>query len=121
MEGEEEERLSKVQTPERVNVKTRPKRGLADLRRRMTDACIDRVRRCDKHALRALLARRFPFGAPLPAAPTHRLTDTPGLLQEPGLGNIQAAVRDRAAARAGADAGGEAADAAGAFCKATSY
>jgi hypothetical protein len=30
-------------------------------------------------------------------------------------------VRDRAAARAGADAGGEAADAAGAFCKGTSY
>ena len=87
MQGDEDERASKGQTPERVNVKTRPKRGLADLRRRMTDACIDRVRRCDKHAL---LARCCPFGAPLPAqaAPTHRLTDTPGLLQEPGLGNI---------------------------------
>jgi hypothetical protein len=62
MEGDEDERASKGQTPERVNVKTRPKRGLADLRRRMTDACIDRVRRCDKHAL---LARCCPFGEPL--------------------------------------------------------
>jgi len=81
MEGDEDERASKGQTPERVNVKTRPKRGLADLRRRMTDACIDRVRRCVKRCL---------FGAPLTAkaANTHRLTDTPGLLQEPGLGNI---------------------------------
>ena len=36
---------SKKAPPERFNVKTIPKRGLDELRRRMTDACVARVKR----------------------------------------------------------------------------
>jgi len=32
-------------TPERNNVKTIPKRGLAEMRRRMTNQCVERVKR----------------------------------------------------------------------------
>ena len=44
----DDDERSKGPTPERDNVKTLPRRGLADLRKRMTDACIARVRRCSR-------------------------------------------------------------------------
>ena len=41
----EQDAASKEPTPERANVKTIPKRGLAEMRQRMTNACITRVKR----------------------------------------------------------------------------
>jgi len=41
----EQDAASKEPTPERANAKTMPKRGLAEMRQRMTNACITRVKR----------------------------------------------------------------------------
>jgi len=75
----DDDERSKGPTPERDNVKTLPRRGLADLRKRMTDACIARVRRYSRPprvvVLAATLAR-----ARTPARPRHGTANRSALL-----------------------------------------
>ena len=76
----DDDERSKGPTPERDNVKTLPRRGLADLRKRMTDACIARVRRYSRPPRVVVLAATLARVRGRRARPRHGTANRSALL-----------------------------------------